>query len=250
MSAPLTSPHRSAHAPAPPPETCIEVDDLHLTIRRSAQRRTLQITVERTGELILSAPPTVGIDRLRDFVSAKRFWIYTKLAEKDQLHRKVPRKEFVAGEGFPYLGRSHRLKLIDEQEDPLKLMNGRFALRRDAQANAREHFIRWYTEKARDWLSGRVADAQSRMDVAPAGVKVQDLGYRWGSCGKGGWLYFHWKTILLPVRVAEYVVVHEMAHLHEPHHTPAFWLRVERAMPDFAQRRAWLAQHGMDVEGI
>jgi predicted metal-dependent hydrolase len=236
--------------PAPTPEACIEVDDLHLTIRRSAQRRTMQITVERTGELILSAPPEVTIDRLRDFVSEKRFWIHTKLAEKDQLQRKVPRKAFVGGEAFLYLGRSHRLKLFDEQDLPLKLSSGRFALRRDAQAGAREHFIRWYSEKARIWLSGRVADYQSRMEVAPAGVKVQDLGYRWGSCGKGDWLYFHWKTILLPARIAEYVVVHEMAHLHEPHHTPAFWLRVERAMPDHAQRKAWLAEHGMDVEGI
>ena len=88
------------------------------------------------------------------------------------------------------------------------------------------------------------------MEVAHAGVKVQDLGYRWGSCGKGDCLYFHWKTILLPARIAEYVVVHEMAHLHEPHHTPAFWLRVERAMPDYAQRKAWLAEHGIDIEGI
>lgn len=118
------------------------------------------------------------------------------------------------------------------------------------QAGAREHFIRWYSERARIWLSSRVAEYQSRMEVSPACVKVQDLGYRWGSCGKGEWLYFHWKTILLPTRIAEYVVVHEIAHLHEPHHTPAFWLRVERAMPDYSQRKAWLAEHGIDVEGM
>lgn len=229
---------------------CIQVEDLQFTIRRSARRRTMQITVERTGELILSAPPEVGIDQLYDFVSEKRFWIYTKLAEKERLQRKVPRKEFVDGEGFLYLGRIHRLKLVDDQDTPLKLVNGRFALRRGAQADAREHFIRWYSERARVWLSGRVADYRSRMEVAPAGVKAQDLGYRWGSCGKGNFLYFHWKTILLPARIAEYVVVHEIAHLHEPHHTTAFWLRVERAMPDYAQRRAWLAEHGIDVEGI
>ena len=99
-------------------------------------------------------------------------------------------------------------------------------------------------------LAARVAHFRSRMEVEPAGVRVQDLGYRWGSCGKGDWLYFHWKTILLPARIAEYVVVHEMAHLHERHHTPQFWLRVERAMPDYMQRKDWLAEHGIDVEGI
>ncbi|PLK49338.1 M48 family metallopeptidase [Uliginosibacterium sp. TH139] len=250
MLAPLPPNDHQTDSSAAEAEGCIQMDGLQFAIRRSSRRRTMQITVERTGELILSAPPEVGIDRLREFVSEKRFWIYTKLAEKDRLQRKVPRKEFVAGEGFLYLGRTHRLKLVDGQDSPLKLVNGRFALCRDAQAGAREHFIRWYSDRARVWLSGRVADYQSRMEVAPAGVKVQDLGYRWGSCGKGDWLYFHWKTILLPARIAEYVVVHEIAHLHEPHHTPAFWLRVERAMPDYAQRRAWLAEHGIDVEGI
>ena len=228
----------------------LKVDDLRLQVRRSARRRTMQITVERDGELVLSAPPEVDEAMLLAFVYEKRFWIYTKLAKKDRLKRHVPRKEFVGGEGFLYLGRSYRLKLVDEQDVPLKLAAGRFCLRRDAVPAAREHFIRWYSERAKAWLSSRVADYQARMEVSPVGVKVQDLGYRWGSCGKGDWLYFHWKAILLPARIAEYVVVHEISHLHEPHHTPAFWLRVERAMPDYPQRKEWLAEHGIDVEGI
>jgi predicted metal-dependent hydrolase len=210
----------------------------------------MQITVERGGDLVLSAPPDVSEARLLAFVREKRFWIYTKLAEKERLQRSVPAKEFVDGEGFLYLGRSYRLKLVDGQDQPLKLINGRFALRRDAVGEGRERFIHWYSQRSRAWLSARVAAYRSRMEAEPAGVKVQDLGYRWGSCGKGDWLYFHWKTILLPARIVEYVVVHEIAHLHEPHHTPDFWLRVERAMPDYAQRKAWLAEHGMDVEGI
>lgn len=210
----------------------------------------MEITVERTGELFVTAPPEVSIDVLRGFVEEKRFWIYTKLAERDRLHRVVPRKAFVNGEGFLYLGRMHRLKLVAEQELPLKLGNGRFLMRCDLAPEGREHLIRWYAERARPWLASRVQEHAERMGLQPAGVRVQDLGYRWGSCGKGDWLYFHWKAILLPARIAEYVVVHEMAHLHEPHHTPEFWLRVERAMPDFARRKAWLAEHGMDVEGV
>lgn len=235
---------------APLKTPVLQVDDLGFTLQRSPRRKTMQITVERGGELVLSAPPEVDESKLRAFVLEKRFWIYSKLAEKDRLQRQVPRKEFMGGEGFLYLGRSHRLKLVDRQEVPLKLAAGRFCLRRDALPAAREHFIRWYGERAKAWLSTRAADYQSRMEVSPAGVKVQDLGYRWGSCGKGDWLYFHWKAILLPARIAEYVVVHEIAHLHEPHHTTAFWLRVERVMPDYAQRKAWLAEHGIDVEGI
>ena len=53
-----------------------------------------------------------------------------------------------------------------------------------------------------------------------------------------------------PAPIVEYVVVHEMSHLHEPHHTPAFWRRVERAMPDHERQRGWLGSHGMEVEGL
>jgi predicted metal-dependent hydrolase len=230
--------------------TMLTIDNLSFQLKRSSRRKTMQITVDRGGELILSAPPEVEEGLLRDFVREKRFWIYTKLAAKDQLQRTVPQKSFVDGEGFLYLGRSYRLRLVDEQTMPVKLQSGRFMLLRSQAGNGREQLIRWYVERARKWLWQKVQDYANRMEVQPVGVKVQDLGYRWGSCGKGDWLYFHWKSILLPPRIAEYVVVHELAHLHQPHHTPEFWQRVERAMPDYERRKNWLAEHGMTVEGV
>ncbi|KAB7627598.1 M48 family metallopeptidase [Alkalilimnicola sp. S0819] len=228
----------------------LQVDELAFTVRLSARRKTLQITVERDGELLLSAPTGTEEQHLRRFVHEKRYWIYTKLAEKAQLQHVIPRKEFVDGEGFLYLGRSYRLKLVDEQDEPLKLVGGRFRLRSDLGAEGRGQFIRWYTHRGREWLANRVRANAPRMEVQPGGVKVQDLGYRWGSCGKGGQVYFHWKTVLLPRSIAEYVVVHELVHLLEPHHTPAFWRRLERAMPDYERRKQWLANHGMSVEGL
>lgn len=236
--------------------TVLTVGDLSLQLKPSSRRKTIEITVERNGDLVLSTPPGVEEAQLQAFVLEKRFWIYTKLAEKDRLQKTVPAKSFVDGEGFLYLGRSYRLKLVDPvnaQDVPLKLLNGRWVLRRDAVDTvdaARSHLIHWYSAKAKRWLWSKVQDYLARMEVAPVGVKVQDLGFRWGSCGKGDWLYFHWKTILLPPRIAEYVVVHELAHLHEPHHTPEFWQRVERAMPDYERRKIWLAEHGAEVEGL
>jgi len=228
----------------------LQVDDLRFAVKRSSRRRTLEIIVDRGGELVLAAPPEVDEERLCEFVREKRFWIYTKLAEKEQLQKSVPPKEFVNGEGFLYLGRSYRLLLVDGQDAPLKLQNGRFKLRRDLADEGREHLVRWYSQRGKAWLWQKSKEFANRMEVKPAGVKVQDLGYRWGSCGKGDWLYFHWKVILLPSRIAEYVVVHELAHLHEPHHTPEFWKRVERAMPDYERRKIWLAEQGMVVEGL
>lgn len=228
----------------------LQVDDLDFEVRYSNRRKTMEITVDRGGELVISAPTGTETERLRRFVHEKRFWIYKKLTEKAQLQKPVPRKEFIDGEGFLYLGRSYRLKLVDEQDQPLKLINGRFRLRQDCTGDGRSHFIAWYSRHARDWLSGRIRNHAPRMELSPPGVRVQDLGYRWGSCGKGDLLYFHWKVILLPRPIADYVAVHELAHLHVPHHTPAFWRRIERVIPDYERRRNWLAAHGMDVEGL
>jgi len=230
--------------------TRLTVDDLTFELRRSNRRKTLEIIVDRGGELVLAAPKDAEESELADFVREKRFWIHKKLTEKATLQRPVPRKEFVDGEGFLYLGRSYRLKLVDEQEAPLKLINGRFHLRRDAVGKGRETFIRWYCQRGKDWLTAKVREHSDRMEVSPAGVTVQDLGYRWGSCGKRDQVYFHWKTMMLPREIAEYVVVHELVHLHHPHHTPGFWRRLERSMPDYERRKDWLAEHGMDVEGL
>lgn len=228
----------------------LTVNDLRFDVRRSDRRRALEITVDRGGELILSAPPEVPDAKLRDFVQRKRMWVYKQLARQQALGHKVPRKVFTDGEGFTYLGRNYRLRLVPESDAAVKLVGGRFVMPKALAAEGREHLIRWYCKRAQPWLAGKVQEFAARMEVIPAGVRVQNLGYRWGSCGKGGWLYFHWKSILLPPPIAEYVVVHEMVHLHVPHHTLEFWRRVERALPDFERSKTWLAERGKAVEGL
>lgn len=228
----------------------MRVGDLAFEVRWSSRRRTMEISVERNGELVLRAPEGTASSLLRDFVRDKRGWIYSKLAEKEALLQPVARKEFVSGEGFPYLGRSYRLLLVNRQDVPLKLDHGRFRLVRMEAPQGSRHFIDWYTTRGRAWLRPRVDRFAPRLGVAPNGIDVRDLGYRWGSCGKSGTLNFHWATITLPASIVEYVVVHELAHLHEKNHTPDFWLRVERAMPDYERRKAWLAEHGGRFVGL
>ena len=89
----------------------------------------------------------------------------------------------------------------------------------------------------------------NRLTVTPAGFPVQDIGYRWGSCGKGGDLYFHWCTICLPPRIVKYVIVHELAHLHEPTHGDAFWQRIGRAMPTRDRNRVFCRPHARECGG-
>lgn len=228
----------------------LEIDGLTFEVHRSDRRKTLQITVERSGELSITAPPGVAERDLAAFVEEKLLWVHTKIEEKARLQKRAPVKEFVNGEGFLYLGKSYRLRLVENQLVDLCLKNGRFCLRASSAHRGRDVFIAWYTRRALMWFSQQVAEHANRMGVQVNEVKVQDLGFRWGSFGADGRVSFHWKAILLPPRIAQYIVVHELAHAHHPDHSANFWMKVEQHLPDWRTRKSWLAENGIQVEGL
>jgi predicted metal-dependent hydrolase len=219
---------------------------LEFAVKPSEKRRTIGITVDRDGALIMHAPAGCDEHTLLAFAHDKRMWIYSKLAEKDLLLSPRPTKQFVSGEGFSYLGRSHRLKLIDSSGPGVRLERGRFLVPAD-RVNAGQGadiMIDWYRSRALRWLSGRIPGWAERMGVVPGAIDVRELGYRWGSLGKDSRVNFHWATIQLSPRLVDYVIVHELAHIDEPHHTPAFWGAVARAMPSFQVEKGDLARIG------
>lgn len=91
------------------------------------------------------------------------------------------------------------------------------------------------------------------MGATPSRIKVGDLGYRWGSCGKNGVIYFNWRLLQLPVRLVDYVIVHELAHLLQHNHTREFWRILDNALPDWRERKAameseWQAYVAFGIE--
>ncbi len=73
-----------------------------------------------------------------------------------------------------------------------------------------------------------------------ANVVIGDLGFRWGSCGKNGVLYFNWRLLQLAVRLVDYVILHEQMHLLHHSHSPDFWRALDRVLPDWRERKDML----------
>ena len=78
-------------------------------------------------------------------------------------------------------------------------------------------------------------------------VTVRDQRSRWGSCSSKHNLNFNWKLIMAPPQVLDYVVVHELCHLHEFNHSARFWRLVEGVMPDYEVWKKWLKNHGTEL---
>jgi predicted metal-dependent hydrolase len=225
----------------------LTVGDLDFEVRRSVRRRTRELTVDRGGELVIHTPESVTIDELHRWVETKLLWVHQKLLAKEVVTGTKSRLEALTGETIAYLGRNYRLKMVEELDGPFRFDGQWFYLRRQDENDAQAHLQRWYEESGTHWIAKRIRGWQPKVSVTPAGVAVGDLGFRWGSCGRNSILRFNWRLFQLPVRLVDYVIVHEMVHLQVPLHTAEFWRVLDRVLPDWRERKTELGGRSAEI---
>ncbi|MBE5808179.1 MAG: M48 family metallopeptidase [Clostridiales bacterium] len=96
-------------------------------------------------------------------------------------------------------------------------------------------------------LRQRLDHFAPRIGGAYGRVTVREQRSRWGSCSAKHNLNFNWKLIMAPKPVLDYVVIHELCHLHEFNHSPRFWSLVEAQMPEYRVWKKWLKDHGDEL---
>ena len=230
----------------------MQVDDIEFTLHRS-NRKTADIVVERSGDIIVRAPDDIELERIKAAISDKSLWVYRALAEWEDLNASRPKRDFLQGESFLYLGRQYRLKYSDEASEPLMLKNGRWIvsevlLELSGVPGVQKTFRDFYKAKGEKILSERVEYFASKVGVKHGQISVRELGYHWASCGKDAGLNFHWKVMMAPMTVIDYIVVHELCHLHHANHSESFWNEVDKIMPDFQARKDWLKYNGAKLD--
>ncbi|WP_171058003.1 M48 family metallopeptidase [Modestobacter altitudinis] len=221
----------------------LHLDGIRVSVERAGSGRKARLTIEADGSLRLRADSDVAADELEQFLISKRAWVYRKLSEKEALQHQPVTKEMVDGEGFSYLGRSYRLQLSDDATD-VRLERGRLLLPRVKADAGPEAIIEWYRRRGEAWLRPRTRSWAERLRVEPQAISVANLGHKWGSASAHGRVRLHWATFQLPPALVDYVLVHELAHLRESHHGPAFWQLLARAMPEYEELKSQLARKG------
>jgi predicted metal-dependent hydrolase len=186
------------------------------------------------------------VERHRDWVAAK----VSALRQTLQEHRGPER--LAAGGRIPWRGRWVELKVAPVAPRGVRVRDdGSFevglppAMPEEAREAAVEAALRRWLKRA------ALADARRwverhgpRHDLVPSAVRIKEHKHLWGSCSSKGAINLNWRLILAPEEVFEYVVVHELCHLRERHHQPAFWRLVGEVLPGFEVQRRWLRLNG------
>ena len=218
-----------------------------------SRRSTADIIIERDGNVLVRAPQWADDEQVDDIVASKHYWIFQGLAEWRDLNATRVLREYKNGEGFLYLGRAYRLLLVGDQNEPLQLRSGRFTLRRDLveqgeMAAAKAAFRDFYIARGLERIRQRVDYYAPKVGVTATAVGVRELGNRWASCSPAGALAFHWKCMMPPQTIIDYIVVHELCHRHHRDHTDAFWNEVDKVLPDYRERKEWLRTNGAGLD--
>jgi predicted metal-dependent hydrolase len=225
----------------------MKLEDIDITVDKTDRRKTVSILIERNGSVRVIAPLTATDEKIESAVKAKEYQIFTKLAKWKELNHGKVNREFVNGQSFLYLGRNYRLVIIENQEVPLKISGGFFHLDKKHLSSADKAFKEFYRLKAEQKIKERMKLIEDKFQQKPTGIKVLELRNRWASWTPKNGLNFHWKCIMAPVSVLDYIITHEMVHLKYPNHSAEFWNELDKKMPNYREHENWLKRNGVKM---
>lgn len=208
-----------------------------------SKRRTIALEIGQDASLLVRAPYRTPLAFIEKIVIEKHFWIKGRQAFVREKGNALTPKKFVNGEEFLYLGKLHKLELVDELNNTMAFNNS-FQISQGNLSAAKELLTAWYKEEACRKISERVSFYSSLSGLSCTKIRISEAQKRWGSCSSKGNLNFSWRLIMAPLSVIDYVVVHELAHLEHKNHAKSFWDKVKAIMPEYSQYRKWLKENG------
>lgn len=220
---------------------------------RRGRRRSIGLVIGPDG-LTVSAPRWTGAGEIEAALRAKSAWILRKLQEQRERSRRLEaaRVEWRDGTSIPFLGEpvivvldrrvtGQELRSADDTLPGVPRLTLHLGLPQDAQPlQIRDAVQSWLQRQARRIFEERIAIYAERLSVRVRRLAISAAATRWGSASADGSIRLNWRLVHFGLPVIDYVVTHELAHLHEMNHGPAFWDVVRAALPGFEAARGAL----------
>lgn len=210
-----------------------------LIMRRNAQARRISLRISQLdGRVTLTMPKRLAEREALDFARTKEPWIRKHLAARGT------EVEIALGAQLPVGGQL--LTITPGAGRRVEILPDSVAVP-GAPDRVSKRLAAYLKEVARDRLAGACDDYAALLGKSYTRISMRDTRSRWGSCTSDGGLMFSWRLIMTPPEVLDYVAAHEVAHLAQMNHSPAFWAEVTRIYGDYKEPRRWLRKHGSDL---
>jgi predicted metal-dependent hydrolase len=224
---------------------------LHYSIRYSKRAKFVSLSVgARSGVVAIIPHRLMGVDiPIESLLQAKARWIFRKLDHISKRNTDYSGPSFTHGERLPFVGRELFLVVhrVDQKEAQVQLVASDMVLSLPHETNDRhikELVVGWYKWMAKSLIPERVEELNRPLQLQFHSISVRDQSSRWGSCSRKGTLSFNWRLILLPSKVMDYLIIHELAHLQEMNHSKRFWDLVGKLCPAYMESEMWLKMNG------
>lgn len=213
---------------------------VEIVLRRSARARRMSLRVSQLdGRVTLTVPRFVGERKALGFAREREGWL------RDHLGGLSKARRVAIGGTVPFEGRE--VPLVAGRGRGVRLRDGALEVPPDRTGPQLEAFLK---AAARDRLAAASDRYAALLGRSYGKITLRDTRSRWGSCSSKGDLMFSWRLIMGPAEVLDYVAAHEVAHLEQMNHSPAFWAVVARLFPDHRRCRDWLAENGPGLHRI
>jgi predicted metal-dependent hydrolase len=162
----------------------------------------------------------------------------------------VPITKLTLAEGakFPYLGSYKTLQLTPTaDQNTLTVTKTSLILTHSVPLDDKLiHSVirRWYIDTARELLTAKTQFWGKKIGVYPSRIMIKEQKTRWGSCSSLKNINYNWRIIMATEDIIDYLVVHEVCHLHHMNHSAEFWQLVETYIPHYQDCRKWLKING------
>jgi predicted metal-dependent hydrolase len=212
-----------------------------LPVRRDRRARQITIHIDASlGGAKIVMPVYAALSDAKAAVRQNEDWLL------DRLSKLPSRVAFAHGSVIPVGGIKHRIRHIPDRRGVVERVDNQIWVFGQPEHVARR-VTDWLKAEAKRTISPLCLEKAAAIDKRVRRVMVRDQRSRWGSCGSNGHLSFNWRLILAPEQVLDYVVAHEVAHLEEMNHSPAFWETVAELTPHLKYGRDWLNRRGQHL---
>lgn len=200
------------------------------------------------ARVMVSVPVHTSDNVIAEFLEEHWGWIAEKrqeILEGEEQAETEP--EYLTGERHALWGQWYELQVERSLKKPLTELRGdKIYMRVDAHTTIekrRKQLDIWYRAQLERVLPDIIGRCEERVGKSADEWKFRRMKTRWGTCSiqrKRIWLNI--QLAEKPPECLEYVVTHELTHLHEAGHNKRFWNLMDRFYPEWRRAKQLLKE--------